>query len=268
MKRMTFAAAVAMVAMMAGACGSTTSSGTPAPSNNDTTGAADTTTNADTTTGNDTAAVADTGPVDTGPVDTGPVDTGPVDTGPPPSDKCVSTGNPQVDNMCVQNCGLKKCKGQIDACQTDINCGKLAGCLSKCAQNQPVDLPTEATWTCTQTCYFNYGDDATTEFVAQSLCLQSQCIKSNYSLPCGANVNCQNACAMDLCDKEVLECANEPACAAFFGCASAKCTNPATRQQCATDCSTAIVAKYGQAGAQKAQLAQTAVSLCAQSKCQ
>ncbi len=269
MKRFSLVATTTLVAMMAWGCGSTdNNAGTPAPTN-DTAGAADA---ADTTGGDaqakDTVTAADTAAkIDAAAVDTTQVDTTPVDTT-PPSQKCTPSGNAQADSMCVQNCATKACSDQVATCSQDINCGKVTGCINDCGKKPPVELPGAATHTCAQKCYTTFGDDATTKFIAHTLCWQSQCYKAAYSLPCGqTNPQCQNNCAMDLCDKEILECINEPGCLYFFSCASSKCTDTATQQACAGTCAAEIVEKFGQAGAQKAQLAQTAVSLCTQNKC-
>ena len=266
--RISVVTAAAFVAMMTLGCGSSTNStGTPA-AGTDTGAQVDSGTPADTTTA-DTTAQADTNvQVDTGPVDTGPVDTGPVDTGPPAKQKCVQTGNPQADNACLQQCAMVDCADQVASCGSDINCGKILGCLNDCEKKPPVELPGEATWTCNQKCYFTYGESATDKFVGQNLCVLSQCLKGNYTKPCAGNVLCQNYCIMDECDAEVMECLNEPACVGFFSCLNSQCVDPATQQACATTCNEGLIAKHGQAAAQKAQLAYTGIMLCGQSKCQ
>ena len=261
MMRISVVTAATLMAMMAWGCGSSSSStGTPA-ANNDTT-AGDTAAQQDTVAA-DAGAQTDAGmAADAGPVDSGPIDAGAPDTGPPPKTKCAST-----DNACLNACATKDCAAQVGACSTDINCGKILGCLNDCDKKPPVELPGEATHTCSQKCYFTYGEDATDKFIGQNLCVLSQCLAADYQLPCGANATCQNYCIMDLCDAEVLACLNEPACVGFFACVNSKCVDAATQQACAGECNNMLVEKYGMAAAQKASLAQGGIATCGQSKC-
>ena len=261
MMRISVVTAATLMAMMAWGCGSSSSStGTPA-ANTDTT-AVDTAAQQDTV-ATDTGVQADaSATADAGPVDTGPIDAGKPDTGPPPSKKCLETDNP-----CIQQCGNDKCADQLSACATDIDCGKIDACLSNCNKMPPVQLPGEATWTCNQACFFTFGQTGTDKFFGKNLCLLSQCLDAPYTKPCGSNVTCQNYCAFNECDAQMLECINEPACLGFFSCLNTKCTDAATQQACAATCNEGLVATFGQAAAQKGGLAYTGFGQCAQAAC-
>ena len=262
MTRISVVTVAAFAAMITWGCGSSTNStGTPAATTDMAgavdSGAPDTTAQADTNTAADVPTQADV------PVDSGPVDAGTPDAGPPVKQKC-----PETDSACINTCAQGECTAELTACGANVECGKVVNCLNDCGKTPPVQLPGEATWTCSQSCFFNFGEQATQELFGRELCVLSQCVATKYPTPCGANATCQTYCSFDKCDVEMKVCLDEPACIGFFACLNTNCTDQATQAACAATCEEGLAVKHGQASAQKAKLAYTSFMLCGQSKCQ
>lgn len=179
-------------------------------------------------------------------------------------------------NVCVQ----VRCLESAQNCTDDASCGWLLQCLNTCQTTKvdppwpPKDHTPDAAWlpggvtptTCSAKCYGSVPGKSIERFFAAQLCQLSECLLGDYTAPCPqTNATCINNCAFDKCDSTFTACANEPACAGYFACLTAK--NCGQDTACSGACQKLMLDTYGAVDANSATSTYSSIQQCAVGQC-